>query len=331
MVFEDCLMMVNKRGVSKTAFAELENDAVQPARWTSQYGSVTFNQLGCDIPYSGMNEAGLVVTLMSLLETKFPAPDKRPSITMAQWVQYQLDNCRTVKEVISSDVLLRISAKSDAVFKSHYFICDASGDSAVIEFLEGRLVYHQGSTMPVKVLTNTTYAKALECLQKTHCPQGVSNLGRTVDRFISAAKMLDVAAIADPKSAVDYAFDILHTVGFFESEVVDGILIKQLVVTEWSIVYDLKNLRINFRTFENQKNRYVDLSAFDFACRTPVLVLNIQQDLSGNVSGNFIEYTQQINRNLIGNSFKQHPNWSNVPIEALDRVSQYPESFVCSE
>jgi choloylglycine hydrolase len=49
----DGLVIVNKRGVAKTA---MTND--NPAKWTSKYGSVTFNQYGREMPCGGINEAG---------------------------------------------------------------------------------------------------------------------------------------------------------------------------------------------------------------------------------------------------------------------------------
>src|SRR5262245_16558992 len=58
---EDGLLMVNKRGVRRASGL---GAASLPARWTSRYGSVTFNQYGRDAPSGGMNEAGLVIELM---------------------------------------------------------------------------------------------------------------------------------------------------------------------------------------------------------------------------------------------------------------------------
>jgi len=48
---EDGLVVVNKRGVVKTAMIERG-----PATWTSKYGSVTFNQYGREFPSGGINE-----------------------------------------------------------------------------------------------------------------------------------------------------------------------------------------------------------------------------------------------------------------------------------
>ena len=65
------LLIVNKREVQKEALTE-----DRPARWTSRFGSVTFNQYGREFPNGGMNERGLVVELMWLDETEYPAPTR---------------------------------------------------------------------------------------------------------------------------------------------------------------------------------------------------------------------------------------------------------------
>ena len=53
------------------------------ATWTAQYGSITFNQYGRELPTGGINEAGLVVESMALSEARYPEPDHRPYIGAA--------------------------------------------------------------------------------------------------------------------------------------------------------------------------------------------------------------------------------------------------------
>jgi hypothetical protein len=44
------MLVVNKRGVSKTALVDPPN---RSAKWTSRYGSLTFNQFGREFPSGG--------------------------------------------------------------------------------------------------------------------------------------------------------------------------------------------------------------------------------------------------------------------------------------
>jgi len=100
-------VMVNKRSLVKRAFNSFDPSA-KPAEWISKYGSITFNQYGKEYPTGGMNEAGLVVEVMWLDSAQFPASDERPALGELPWVQYQLDNFFSVKEVINSDKSIRI-------------------------------------------------------------------------------------------------------------------------------------------------------------------------------------------------------------------------------
>lgn len=153
------LLYVNKRNVSKTGWEK--NTAGEYALWTSKYGSFTFNMVGYQLPYAGMNEAGLMISTLTLHESQTPTPDERFPLISPLWVQYQLDNYSTVEEVIASGSLVRITM--DAPQKvDHFLVCDKSGDCATIEFLEGKMVYHTGKTLPVAALANNTYEESLK-------------------------------------------------------------------------------------------------------------------------------------------------------------------------
>ncbi|NIV31091.1 MAG: hypothetical protein GWN58_16835, partial [Anaerolineae bacterium] len=86
---------------------------------------------GIQLAWAGMNEAGLAISTMWLGETRSPAPDERPPLASPLWIQYQLDTCATVEEVMANDARVRIA---DAV--DHYLVCDRSGACAAVEFLE---------------------------------------------------------------------------------------------------------------------------------------------------------------------------------------------------
>lgn len=113
------------------------------------------------------------------------------------------------------------------------------------------------------------------------------------------------------KSEIDYCFDILSNVKQYN--------------TLWNIVYDMKNFRIYFRTSENHKIRYFDLRSFDFSCNAPVKVLDINAELSGNVTKNFLNYTKQINRSLV----EELKHCYNTSEESIELISQAPERTSC--
>src|SRR5687768_12974444 len=153
----DGLVFVNKRGVSKVS-----TEDVNPAKWVSKYGSVTFNQYGWESPSGGMNEAGVVIELMWLDDTQYPKADERPAIDVLEWIQFNLDTAATTDAVIRNSSTVRIAS----AVKLHYLVSDRSGNSATIEFLDGQLVAHTGNHLPFSALANDTYIRSLEHTKK---------------------------------------------------------------------------------------------------------------------------------------------------------------------
>jgi choloylglycine hydrolase len=326
---EDCFVVINKRGVKKSALKGYTKGFGQSASWTSKYGSITFNQYGREFPAGGMNEAGLVIESMLIEVSEYPEPDSRAYINFMQWQQYQLDNFSSVEEVIASNKQIRIENAIFTTFGVHYLVCDRKGKCAIIEFLKGNMLYYTNKTMPVKVLTNITYKELMEFWEEDKQP--ANDLAFSVERFATAATLLERYNAKTSQSAVDYAFDILKKVQAMGP-----------IATVWSIVYDIKNFRIHFRTLENQEIRYIDIKHFDFSCKTPVKVFDIQSAQSGDVTKKFIDYSQQINQVSVKNVFNKtvlpmpendsgaiHLN--KIPENLVDSISKYPETTICTK
>lgn len=110
-----CLLMVNKRDVRKMSVVQPPN---KPATWKSRFGSVTFNQYGREFPTGGINEAGLVVELMWLDGTKYPAEDSRPAVGGLEWIQYHLDVSANVEELLKNAQSMRIASSAPLHFGS---------------------------------------------------------------------------------------------------------------------------------------------------------------------------------------------------------------------
>jgi len=309
---EDALVIVNKRGVLKSGYPNLE-DKGTPVVWTSKYGSVTFNQYGRELPTGGINEAGLVVETMSLSEAKYPPPDKRPYLGSAlQWRQFLLDNFALVDEIIGSDTMVRISPRRSSI-GIHVLISDNTGNCASIEFLDGKMIAHTGPGLPVRVLTNDTYANSVRHWKKGRAP--MFDPGRSLGRFIKAAQMIENYDAQKDSEPITYSFKILNAVSAYR--------------TVWSIVYDNINMKIHFRTRTNPKTRVIDMTRLVYACETPVKIIDINAPLSGDITDHFEKYDRQKNRMLIEKSFRKTSFLRNVPKVALDRLANFPETMTC--
>jgi len=307
-------IFVNKRNVSKTALMYLGTTDCQPVKWTAKYGSVIFTFAGREFPLCGMNEAGLVINILRLLSSHYPPSDSRQCISATQWIQYHLDNSATVEGVIASDSHIRILPPPSQEGDAHFFICDSTGKCAVIEFIGGKMVYYTKETMPAKVLSNDRYDECIADLDKYKSWGGdlsVPQSGGAYDRFIRAADMVRNYDPPKSKSIFDYAFSILADV-------------EWSMPTQWSIVYDVKNLRISYHTSVNKQMRHIDLKTFNFSCKTPVKVLDVNGALSGDVTKQFTDYSYERNRDDLKKILE-------IPEEALNVISRYPESTVCTE
>lgn len=307
------IIFVNKKSVVKTAFTE--NNI--PAKWVSKYGSVTFNQFGREFPTGGINETGLVIELMWLDDTKYSEADDRPAAGgVLQWIQYQLDNCETIQEVIDTDKDIRIPARAVPI---HFLIADKYGNSATIEFLNGKMVSHNGDELPYTVLTNDTYEKSLNYFKagKYKIENGVpEDANNSLNRFARACSMLDVFKKDGNFNAVDYGFQILNS-------------IKQGSSTKWSIVYDIRNMKIYFKTFNNSKLKNIDIVALDYDCSSPVKMIDVDYDFEGNINESLVEYDYNTNRKLIEDSYNGVEFLRAVGDEEQDKTAKYPDNLNC--
>lgn len=294
------LVMVNKRSVAKVALTG------RPARWTSRFASITFNQYGRDFPTGGMNEAGLVVALMALDETRYPDVDSRPSVGILSWIQYQLDLSGTIDEVIAHCETTRIANGKGL----HYLVADRTGAAATIEYLNGALVVHRGAALPVAVLANNTYEQSIAYLRAISgfVPSGIGSL----ERFTRAASMLNQGS----DDLVERAFNILDSV-------------HQPGYTRWSIVYDAVAGTVYFRTDQNPAVRWLSFASLDPQCGSPVRVLDIHQSGSGDMSGALTDYTLDANMRLVDTAYSQTPFLAGAPEEDRRETAMHPEGDIC--
>ncbi len=290
------IVVVNKRRINKESlvFPPEKNIA-----WLSKYGSITFNQFGKEFPYGGINEKGLVIEIM-VSQASYEEPDERPVVNELQWVQYQLDNCSSVKEVLATSSLLRIGQTHEEL---HYLVCDANGNTAVIEFIDGKMVTHKGNDLSVTVLENDLYEESLENYKEERSC-----------RFTKAVKLVKDYKGTGGQHAIDYCYDILNQVA---------------LSAEWSIVYDITNQEIHFATMQNPEKRKIKLSDFVFTCNNQSEYYNLAEEHVGNVASQFAELKFSTNTEILKEAFRIN----NVLMEdeQTNMVSNYFKKSSCSQ
>ena len=168
--------------------------------WESKYGSLIVSAYDIGTA-EGMNEKGLVVNELALVESNYGKPPEGAKvISLSTWPQYVLDNFATVAEAVAD--LRKENFRVQTVVlgtgrpaNMHLVISDASGDSAVFEYVEGKLVIHHGKQH--RVVTNSpTYDKQLAIMEAWKDAGGISKslpgTSRAADRFVRASFLLDV-------------------------------------------------------------------------------------------------------------------------------------------
>jgi penicillin V acylase-like amidase (Ntn superfamily) len=235
----DGLVFVNRRGIAKKNIRQSTNG--ETARWISEYGSVTFNLAGRGFAWSGMNEAGLVVSSMEFKASEYPKPDERPPFDLGSWTQYVLDTCGSVQEAIRVASQVRLVCDGDSA-PSHFFVADADGDCAGLEFLDGRLVCYTGEDLPIKAMTNMPYARALAAYKRGGPRWWWSNPGQSAERFAGAAARM-----------ASYALETLTKV-------------VTAPHTKWNVIYDIARREVRFRSAASPTVKRLSLQAFDLSC-----------------------------------------------------------------
>jgi choloylglycine hydrolase len=116
---------------------------------------------------------------------------------------------------------------------------------------------------------------------------------------------------------VQYAFNILDRV-------------SQGSFTQWSIVYDLRNRKIHFKTRENRQVRSVNLKAFDFSCGGKRLALDLESPGAGDVTLQLAPYTPEKNRSLVVRSYEITPQFRDTPKNLIAAMADHPERVSCA-
>lgn len=263
-------------------------------KWTSKYGSVIASFYGV-ASVDGLNEKGLAANVLYLSSSKYGEPGDRPTLSIAAWGQYVLDNFATVNEAVAAlekepftIVAPVLPNGSPAV--GHLAISDLSGDSAIFEYVDGKLVIHHGRQY--QVMTNEpTFDKQLALTDYWNEIGGMTMLPGTIrpaDRFVRASFYVGaVKQSADPREAVAACLSVMRN-----ASVPWGLSSPNepnVASTVWLSVADQKNGIYYYQHSLSAGAMWVDLNQLDFAEGSGVrkLPLAKQYDIEGDATSKF--------------------------------------------
>lgn len=268
-------------------------------QWTSKYGSIV--AAGYDLASTdGMNEKGLVVNVLWLDESVYPKWDgkSKPGLTIAAWVQYVLDNFATVSEAVKELekekfglLVMKIPGTEDMA-TLHLILSDATGDNAILEYINGKLVIHHDKSYVVAT-NSPTYEKQLALAEYWNEIGGsvmLPGTSRPADRFIRASYYIKaVPQTDDIYLALAEVFSIIRNIS-----VPYGISIPNMpnvASTRWRTVADHKNKVYYFETALSPFMLWIDLNEVDLSPKgkTKKLTIANGEVYFGNVLKDFVD------------------------------------------
>jgi choloylglycine hydrolase len=266
-------------------------------KWTSKYGSVVgdiYDVASAD----GMNEAGLVANILYLVESDYgdAKASGKPLLSVGGWLQYMIDNYGTVTEAVEAlrkepFAIVAPSLPGGKAAGGHIAIADASGDSAIFEYIKGKLVIHHGRKYTVMTnsppfdqqLAINTYwndVGGLKMLPGTH---------RASDRFARVSWNLNATPkVEDPRLAVATVFSLIRNIsvplGISDPEK------PNIAATLWRTVADTKARRYYFESAFSPSIFWVDIAKLKLEPGSKPSKLNLSGNpiLAGEVSDKFI-------------------------------------------
>ena len=288
-------ILVIPRGLTRTGETP---DGKPGLTWTSKYASTGMNAVGKPILVDGLNERGLAIGLFYFpgSATYMPYTPADAPRTLAAWQlgSYILENFATVAEARAGleNVVVPAVVLQEWKFapEVHFVVRDASGQSIVIEPLEGKLRVFEA---PLGVITNsprydwhTTNLRnyvnfsainappvQLGAVKLTGFGQGTGMLGLPGDftppsRFVRAvafSQTLLPSLMPTGRDAVLQAYHLLNNFDIPKGVAREAERDEHGNITAdytlWTSAADLKARRYHVRTYENSQIRSIDLLA----------------------------------------------------------------------
>lgn len=172
------------------------------------------------VTIDGVNEYGLAVAILSVPYGTPPYDPEKPTTDEVGMMRLILDNAATVGEAVG-----KIKEYNIKLFNgpAHFMIADASGDSAVIEFIGGAIAEYR-TDEPWQVCTNFLFSET----SNTYC-----------ERYNKATRRLEEKnGILSEEEAMQLLSDVSQ----------DG--------TVWSVVYNLKTGEVYIAMGKNYDKIY---------------------------------------------------------------------------
>lgn len=250
--------------------------------WRSKYGSLAASAYG-EVTVDGLNERGLSGHVLYFKEADFGVPETgKKVLASGVWLQFILDNYGSVAEAVKdaqswSVVMNRVNGHD---VKIHIALEDESGDSAIFELVNKKLVIHHHKKY--KVLANSPDYQTQLALCHQQQAGVLSVAMKSAERFCLSSLFLEKlpkASSADQGVAAMLSLVRTLSVPFSATN-----------RTFYRTVIDLTHKQYYFDNAIGLNLFRVELGAFDFSQGAKVRHLQpMNSQLVGDVSQQFVE------------------------------------------
>ncbi|MFN6189574.1 MAG: linear amide C-N hydrolase, partial [Planctomycetia bacterium] len=242
----------------------------------------------------GMNEKGLVANILYLAESDYgTSVAGRPHLSIGGWAQYVLDNYATVAEAVAAlekepfTIVAPVLPNGEPGV-GHLSISDPSGDSAIFEYLGGRLKVHHGRRY--NVMTNSPPFDEQLALNAYWRQIGgdvmLPGTIRASDRFVRASFYIDaIPENLAGSRAIASVFSVIRNASAPLGITTPGE--PNVASTIWRTVHDQKARTLYFDSATSPTVFWMPLEKLDFTAGAPVkkLPLKAGETYSGDASG----------------------------------------------
>jgi choloylglycine hydrolase len=288
-----------------TAYASEAPKGARGLQWKSRYGVVAISVLGKkNLLADAANEKGLYVTSLWFEDTLYP--DIKPGdaiIDIQNFVAWVAGNFATVEELKEALAKVKVYAPPEESFNQgqvvplHWPVTDASGNSIVLEYIDGQLKVWDNRENGVLTndpnlgwhLDNLRFYSNLKAfafpvpeLKDDKWALGSDLKGLPGD-YTNASRFVKISALkffATPPKDADEAVNLgIHLINTVDIPYGPQLWIigqsKYVQFTPWHSFFDHRNRRFYYRTYENPNLRLIDLQKLDFKEGTPVRTMEL--------------------------------------------------------
>jgi choloylglycine hydrolase len=261
--------------------------------WTSRFGSVGVSFYGI-ATVDGMNEKGLVANVLYLAESDYgKSVAGRPDLSIGGWAQYVLDSYATVAEAVVAlekqpfTIVAPILPNGEPAV-GHLAISDPSGDTAIFEYVGGRLTIHHGRQYTV--MTNSPPFD--EQLALTEYWKGIGGdvmlpgTIRASDRFVRASFYINaIPEDLTGTKAIASVFSVIRNASAPLGITTPGK--PNVASTIWRTVHDQKDRTLYFDSATSPTVFWLSLDKVDFSAGSQVKKLPLKggETYSGDATG----------------------------------------------